>query len=252
MTKELEELLKEFRKEDNENKKKSEKVSKVIDEVLPLEEKGYVSPYDAVDVLAPALLGKFNFEESENAGENKFIEFLLDKHIQSVYPKFKDNTDFLESYLREHGEQSFGDADAWSKLILDTEDKTVIEFSDVVTCSEENHWLIINDKKRRRIHVRIIWDYPYSDNRKGNEYVNRPNLKWWKERDFNVEYIEELHMTRLGGVYGDARDKGYVLTYSYGYGRQDTVWHVYSKFVHIFRNINWAVKELRKDENRTN
>lgn len=243
----LEELFKSFDEEDRINKEKSEKVLKIIDEVLPINEEGYTSPYDAVDVLARVLIGKFQFTDMDT-GENKFIEMLMNKHIESLYPKFKENIDYLENYLIENKEESFGDADLHAELLINKEDKIVIHLRDVVTCSNENEWLIIHDKKRKKLNVRTIWDKYLTDNKNKNKYINKPDLKWWKERNFSTEYSEQFHMTHLSGMYGDTRDKGYVLTYNYSYVKYspENNWYFYTKFVHVYRNISWAINELKE------
>ena len=86
-------------------------------------------------------------------------------------------------------------------------------------------WLVLHEEKSneelskltngritsdQKLHVRVL--YNPSDYKKGNQYVSCPNEKWYKDRGWDLQYIEKFHMTPLGGQYGDMRDKGYVIT----------------------------------------
>ena len=52
----------------------------------------------------------------------------------------------------------------------------------------------------------------YSDNLGDEQFVVRPDLQWFKDKDFSLEYDPEKHMTKYDS-YGDMRDYGYVLSY---------------------------------------
>lgn len=99
-----------------------------------------------------------------------------------------------------------------------------------------------------KYHLRIIYDK--TDYKKGNQYVNRPNLKWYKDRQFNVGYVEKLHATPLGGCYGDCRDNGYILSAKYNSSTKlwdvehQALLHNFHMFRHICRNLTSAMYDL--------
>lgn len=49
----------------------------------------------------------------------------------------------------------------------------------------------------------------FSDNIDNNVYMERPDLQWFKDKDFDLKFKKENHMTKYNS-YGDARDPGYV------------------------------------------
>lgn len=52
----------------------------------------------------------------------------------------------------------------------------------------------------------------YSDNIGKNRFVNRPDLRWFKHKGFDMDFHQDQHMTKYCS-YGDLRDKGYVLSF---------------------------------------
>lgn len=109
-----------------------------------------------------------------------------------------------------------------------------------------------------KYHLRIVYDP--GDYKKGSKYVSKPNLKWYKDRQFNIDYVENLHLTPLGGCYGDCRDDGYILSAEKERGSKKGEWKVehqglMAKF-HLFKNIcSWltvAIYDLSEEENISN
>jgi hypothetical protein len=75
-----------------------------------------------------------------------------------------------------------------------------------VTCSPQTRFLVImEDGIFKKIHVRVVGD-------KYRGHDSPKTLAWYKKRKFSLDYVEPLHLTPLGGSYGDSRDNGYVLT----------------------------------------
>lgn len=104
--------------------------------------------------------------------------------------------------------EDYSDADYYVTKVKETKDLRVFTLFNAPTFSPDNYWIIIEDLKHSRIDVRII------TNKRQTKY-GKKTLSFWKKRKYSLEYIKEFQYTDLGGVYGDARDPGYVFTFKY-------------------------------------
>lgn len=122
----------------------------------------------------------------------------------------------------------FGDADsAWKQMHDETvggRRRRVLHLEDRSTTSDVNQFILIreqyvNDRPEEAgashgiLHVRAI--YKNGDYHRGNTLVERPSLRWFKDRKWNLDYQEKLKNTALGFCFGDGRDPGYVVTFKY-------------------------------------
>jgi len=118
-----------------------------------------------------------------------------------------------------------------SAFYIPHEEKRVFCFK----CPEDNFLFITKTRLgKEELHVRRYWDKfnpkvddlkisnvkeairgvselkQFSDNIGSNSYVDRPDLKWFKDINFDLDNREKNRVKYTN--YGDARDKGYVLS----------------------------------------
>lgn len=141
------------------------------------------------------------------------FEYFVQDYIQTMAQEIVDEFNYVWNKQTEVS-QDYGDIDWHGKKLLDTEKKKVLLLDNHSSCAKITKFLFFyeNDGSREVLHIRKVWDSKSSDYRKGNDYVNKPSLKWYKDRQFSLEYQEELHWGPLGGSYADCRDSGYILT----------------------------------------
>lgn len=132
-----------------------------------------------------------------------------DKHVEECLPYIQSLFHFIWDNQAET-KKSYGDVD-YSIQKIKYKDKKVLYLVNNVTCADINKFIFIYDNES--YHIRQIFNK--SDYRKGARWVNRPNLKWYKDREFSLDFKQELHQTPLGSTYGDRRDKGYLLSFTY-------------------------------------
>lgn len=154
--------------------------------------------------------------------ENESLNRKLAAHMLGFRADYFDFFERMYARLKAEGEGKkkalwFGDADFWFTLIHDQTEEDgsycrAFEVSNSCTCSDENRWIVIvsGDRFRRDLHVRII-------HRHGNyprkQYPDKLNVRFFRDRNFVMDFVDKYHMTKLGGVYGDIRDIGYVISY---------------------------------------
>lgn len=88
-----------------------------------------------------------------------------------------------------------------------------------------------------------------SDYYEGCRWVDRPSLQWFKDRNFDLEFKDELHGTPLG-CYGDCRDAGFVIsggTGLFSYGSDNTIYH-YSDIQNFFWLMGVSLETLLEEE----
>jgi hypothetical protein len=207
-----------------------------------------------------------------NQPQNEDLELSLAKHMLSFrldYFQF-----FEDMYQRLHDAkdktESYGDLDFHFELIHDKPQKPDDEMQKYLrvflvhnscTCSDKNQWIVVitGDRLGRQLHVRVIYDksdYPRKD------YPDKLSLKFYKDRDFVMKYVEKHHMTKLGSVYGDIRDRGYVISYEQSLGNfakldkhneTNDQYHLYS-FYKDWRNftdmMHFADCELQQEKKK--
>jgi hypothetical protein len=128
--------------------------------------------------------------------------------------------------------------------------KTLL-YKDHSSCANHTSFLIQQDKEVTTIkyHIRIIYDK--SDYTKNNQYVNKPNLKWYKDRGYIIDYVENLHMTPLGGCYGDCRDNGFITTFKknmYGLEVEKGTMSKFHYYQMVVSSLIHASKELTEGQ----
>lgn len=128
---------------------------------------------------------------------------LIEKWIDTIFEKQKEK------------KESYGDYDWTVTIIKNTPEKRVLFFDNHCTCADINQFIIIQDYRKdykKTTHIRLVWGK--SDYRKGNNYVHRPNLKWYEDRGYDLEFNDKWHTGPLGGSYADCRDQGFLMTFS--------------------------------------
>lgn len=149
-------------------------------------------------------------------GKCAFGEYILALHIHAArdfYFKFAQAMyDALKGVKGKKKMLWFGDMDDYVTLIVDKPEKKVFHFRNTCSCADVVQWIFVWDTGglKHEIHVREInekSDYPKA------EYPKKLGLRFYKDRDYIIDYVAKHHMTKLGGVYGDIRDKGYVISY---------------------------------------
>jgi len=156
----------------------------------------------------------FNLKFDDQTGiDNYFFEKMFDQYLGLHCKNIEKWIDTIFEKQTDK-KRSYGDID-WSVTILKNDDsKRVLFFDNHVTCASETKFIIIQDVRKdykKTTHFRMVWNN--SDYKKGNQYVHRPNLKWYKDRGFDLNFNDKLHMTPLGGSYGDCRDHGFLMTF---------------------------------------
>ena len=140
----------------------------------------------------------------------------ISDHMNSFRDSYFEFFEKLYKLLKKSKDKTlvYGDADFYFTLIEDKKNLRVFHVKNICTCSDQNQWIVIHDtnKLEEKLHIRIIYDDKESDYPSKN-YPEKVNLKFWQDREFVCEYVEKFHMTKLGSIYGDVRDKGYVITY---------------------------------------
>jgi hypothetical protein len=171
-----------------------------------------------VDV--PFAMGKdfiplFRYKDERISVRSPLIENMFDSHIfHNICPLVLKDLDTLWD-KQVYDKYSYGDMDFTFEKILDNKKVRVAVISDHVTCSDDNLFIVVQDKKRHQVHIRIIKTPEESDYKK-SQFCQKPSLEFYRVREYSVNFVEDFHMTDLGGIYGDTRDPGYVLTFSYG------------------------------------
>lgn len=152
-------------------------------------------------------IDKWRFHDQSGI-DNYYFERLFDDYVSVQGEKIVGWVKKIFELQKEET-RSYGDADWSVDIIKNTPKHKVMRVRDHVTCGDLTDFLVTLTENK--LHIRKLWKN--SDYRKGNQYVSCPNFKFYKDRNFNMEFNERLHHTPLGGVYGDARDDGYIVTY---------------------------------------
>lgn len=176
-------------------------------------------PRDAkIELMARALWGmRFNDEYGiDNYFMDQFMGAYVGQAFGNIFKWFNDIFTHQKSKRR-----SYGDIDYSFTKAVDTDTKKVLLFEHHCSCAEITKAVLIwsYDGFQEEFHIRKAWtNTDYKTINQKNKYVQRPGLKWYKDRGYELKHKENLHWGPLGGSYGDLRDKGYVLSakrYSY-------------------------------------
>lgn len=226
----------------------------------------YLSPLNVAEFLYPQIKKFSNYSDSSEPERNNLIEYMLNLHII-------DDSKYLYDWVvgaqmtmkgKKPKETIYaGDADVYLSLLVDTKKKTVFHIRNVCSCAEVVQWIVIWDKRHdceESIHVRQIHDksdYPKS------QYPEKLGLKFYKDRKYEMEYVQKHHMTNLGGVYGDTRDRGYIASIKRYTGElsrlnrpdsaiTNSLFHFYSSYTHAMFNLRWIAQEFNKNKTDKN
>lgn len=251
--------LKEIKKSLAYNKRDKKKAAKIADDIVACMKPVNCNRYDYMKhMILPKELGKklvplFEYNKkmtSVSELKSPLIEGMVDGFVEAyIAPAFNKYVNILWR-KQDKKEDWYGDMDYYFTKYLDNDKVRVSIISDIVTCSDDNMFIIIEDKKRKLAHVRIIVKQQKSDYPR-NQYPHKLGLRFYKDRDFNMEYVKELHMTNKGGVYGDSRDEGYVLTYPIGdtwHGKIEHCLHYYAKISHVCSLLSCMTLQVNKGE----
>jgi len=153
----------------------------------------------------------------------------ISRILDLIWEKQKDKVD------------GYGDADYFFTKYRKNDRVRVSILHDIVCCSEDNLYVIIEDLERERVHIRLIVDDKKSDYPR-KPYPTKLCMRFYRDRDFNMEYVEKWHMTNLGGVYGDIRDTGYVLSYdkTSDYKTERNLSHI-----NEISHVAWLLKRMK-------
>ena len=206
-------------------------------------------------VQLPKALGEkfmhlFDHKESRGCTENPLMEAMLDSYVSNyIGPMIENVLEYIWTN-QEGKEEDYGDLDWRFDKYYENSKHRVSLVSDFATMSDKNKWIIVEDKERGRIHIRIIYDDEESDYPE-SAYPQKLSLQFHKDRDFNMEHVKKLHMTKLGGVYGDSRDTGYVLTLQIkdsflgDLANSKGCIYYYAKIGHICRMLKYTEDEIK-------
>lgn len=197
----------------------------------------HFNPADLAEFLFKNLNGHGVNWEDGLTGDCALGELFLAQHIGSFKDFYFEFAQELYEGLKNAPKKRlwFGDMDDYITLIHDTPTKKVFYFENTCSCADVVKWILVWDinEFKSEIHVREInerSDYPRK------QYPKKLGLKFYKDRQFIIDYVEKHHMTKLGGVYGDIRDSGYVISYEkYGMGNANA--EIQNHFVKLNESI---------------
>lgn len=140
------------------------------------------------------------------------FEYFVEDYLQTMADEIVAEFDFVWESQQEN-EEVYGDAD-WSVTKIDDGKLRVLHLNDHSTCNPINQFLVIKEVGEiyEKLHIRNVWNDDVTDYVDGNTYISKPNLQWYKDREFKLDYDDKLHMTALGNSYGDCRDAGFLMT----------------------------------------
>jgi len=164
-------------------------------------------------ILGQKLMPLFEYDNMWPLYDSPFLKGIVDGYVESVVcPMISKALEKIWTYQKDK-KNSYGDMDYYFTKYRLTDKVRVSVLYDVVTCSDDNRFIVIEDLEEKKVHIRVIVSDKKSDYPK-KEYPHRLGLRFYRDRNFIMEFVKEWHMTNKGDVYGDCRDTGYVLTYS--------------------------------------
>lgn len=176
-----------------------------------------------------AFLGKILYDQDETygAGTVLCLEWALDYFMAHAFEKAYPLLLKIHKLLVENGRNQRNKYEYFkdSEAFFIYEDRPICVFGP--RWRDAPRYLWIDDREnfldtvRHRSYVRQVWQRTRLDCIGG---VDHPVLRHYRERDFDMKFYD----TRFR-VYGDARDRGHVLTYENLYGRakcDKVIWDV--------------------------
>jgi len=214
INKKLDDELKKSIRKDRRRKARAEKIADSMIKCLGKRPDKYMLHMILPKILGRKMLGLFSYDTYDI--NNPLIDGMMDEYVKHhVCPML---TKWIQKIWKNQKKKSdwYGDIDHSFKKYRDTDAYRVSVIDDYATTSDENKYVIIEDKSRFRIHIRNIVEKNKSDYPR-KRHPEKLGLRFYRDRDFNMNYDEKHHMTNLGGVYGDERDQGYVISYDTKY-----------------------------------
>src|SRR6478735_580614 len=154
-----------------------------------------------------------SLKHSDSIGiDNMYFEDFFNKYIGEFFPSIIKWTEYIFNNQKSDSE-SYGDIDFTFERLVNTPEKMVLYLRNHSSTADITKYLIIYEKKEYEsfFHIRKVWDDKQTDYKIKSSWVNQPNLKWYKDRNFDLKYNDKLK-SALQGSYGDCRDSGFVLT----------------------------------------
>jgi len=238
--------------------KEEAKAHKIVDKMLACipkktKKNSFLLSVRLTEAIGEKLIKKFAYSDTvETISNNPFFDFGINSFVKhNICTHLKKNFDVLwEKQPKKI--YYYGDMDNWFIRYKENDKVRVAVVDDSATMSDECKFLIVDDKKYRKMHVRILVESKKSDYPK-KRYPQKLGINFYKARDFNLEFDDKAHMTNLGSVYGDARDKGYVLSFSYNnfsnvHDQPEGCLHVIGRINHIAMLLSHMSQELEMDE----
>lgn len=158
-----------------------------------------------------------NYDDNYDPSRNVMLEAMMGIHVKEDSYKLVDWCKLVYTVMKGHKPKDHiyaGDLDVYLHILVDTKKKVVYHVRNTCSCAPIVDWIVVWDRDEHcdEIHVREIHaksDYPKSN------YPEKLGLKFYRDRKFVIDYVKKHHMTNLGGVYGDIRDKGYIVSLEY-------------------------------------
>lgn len=205
----------------------------------------------------------FKMKNIDSKGiDNYYFDDFFNAYIKQFFPQFIEWFNYIWDHSKD---ELYGDNDFSFEKVLETKNKKVLLFKHHATIAEISKFLIIYETNdfESKFDIRKVWDYKKSDYKKNSKIVERPNLKWYKDRKYNLKYDESLKNTPLSFSYGDCRDSGFVLS-AHKYSMNESMinktnidvfntWYFENGMIHNYNEIkfvsfhlNCAVNELHR------
>lgn len=174
------------------------------------------NPWKVAEHLFPQLADFANYPD--NSGEpcgHVVIERLLDLHMAQHAQMLWHWCEQARKTARKNppGGIFAGDQDVSLEMVLDTENKTVFVVANSFTVADVTQWLVIWDHcgiERISDAQAYVGELHEKEDYPRKRYPDKLGRKFWKARKFVAEYVDAHYMTKLGSIYGDTRDPGFV------------------------------------------
>lgn len=154
-----------------------------------------------------------SLKHSDSIGiDNFYFEEFFNNYIGEFFPSIIKWTEYIFN-MQKSDSESYGDIDFTFERLVNTPEKKVLYLNNHSSTADITKYLIVYEKTEYEtfFHIRKVWDDKQTDYKKNSLYVNKPNLKWYKDRNFDLKFNDKLK-SALQCSYGDCRDSGFVLT----------------------------------------
>lgn len=215
----------------------------------------YYCPWDVGAYLWEETKEFAHWPDDTEPERNQMAEALLGKHILSHSNMLWEWVVKAKELCLTDKYAYVGDLDVYLDMVYDKAGRVAFHIRNTCTCAPISQWLIVWDKEEfeEQIHVREL-----HDKWKKNSYPKQLSLKFYEKREFVMEYVDKYHMGELGGIYGDIRDPGYIISrkrylgelakLNDREGRSDLnhLFCFYNQYRHAFYQLNWLKSAFKK------